>query len=75
MGGVAHTRHPLSIHFHCQNTPKNDCSKWEKRVKNYSEDYIQITCTSSKHDKDICKVSKNQNKTVGGVAHTRYILL
>ena len=23
-----------------------------------SEDYIQITCTSSKHGQDICKVSK-----------------
>ena len=33
-GGVAHTRHPLSIHFHCQNTEKRLSSICKKSVKN-----------------------------------------
>ena len=35
VGGVACTRYPLSIHFHCQNVRKNDLSSnCKKSVKN-----------------------------------------
>ena len=32
--GVAHTRYPLSIHFHCQNTRKTTKFKLQKSIKN-----------------------------------------
>ena len=50
VGGVAHTRYPLSIHFDSKNAEKmtkfNSWNKWQKK----SEDYIQTTCISSEHD-------------------------
>ena len=75
VGGVAHTRYPLSIYFEPENWLSSKCWKGDK---NQSEDYIQTTCLSLDHDKNTCKVSKFQkdrHKAVGGVAHTRYLLL
>ena len=46
--------------------------KLQKSAKNLSEDYIQITCTSSNLDKNICSFKKDQAKIVGGVVFTRY---
>ena len=49
-------------------------SNCEKNDKKLSEEYIQTTCISSDHDQITSKVLKNQYKTVGGVAPTRYLL-
>ena len=74
VGGVVHTRHPLSIHFHCQNTRQTTKFKLQKSVK------INLRIISKPHAhlqsmvKTSGKFQNNRNKTVGGVAHTRYLL-
>ena len=74
-GGVAHTRHPLSIHFHCQNTEKRLSSICKKKVSKInlriiSKPHAHLQCMM----KTSVKFQNNRNKTVGGVAHTRYPL-
>ena len=75
VGGVAHTRYPLPIDFHCENARKNSQVQIAKKVtkinlriisKPYA--YLQSMVTTS------VKFQENRNKTVGGVAHTRYPL-
>ena len=59
VGGVAHTRYPVSINFDSKNArkmPKLNCRKSDLQI---------MTKTS-------VKFQKNRHKTVGGVAHTRY---
>ena len=76
VGEVAHTRSPLSIHFDSIRAWKiTKFKKCGKSDKNYSEDYIQTTCTSSDHDKKHLQSFKNIGIKVGGVAHTWYLLL
>ena len=73
-GGVAHTRHPLSIHFHCQNTEK----RLSSICKKVSKINLRIISKPHAHLQSMMKTSvkfqNNRNKTVGGVAHTRYPL-
>ena len=70
--GVAHTRYPLSIHFHCQNTRKTTkfkllkVSKINLRIISKPQAHLQSKVKTS------VKFQKIRNKTVGGVAHTRY---
>ena len=75
VGGVAHTRHPLSIHFHCQNTRKTTKFNMQKKVSKIN---LRIISKPHAHLQNIIKTSvkfqKNRNKTVGGVTHTRYPL-
>ena len=60
VGGVAHIRYPLSIHFHCQNSRKNDKVEIAKEVPKVNLRIIpKTTCTFSKQDQDICKISKD----------------
>ena len=75
VGGVACTRYPLSIHFHCQNVRKNDYVQIAKtvlkinlRIISKSNAYLQSMVKTS------VKFQKNLNITVGGVACTRYPL-
>ena len=75
VGGVACTRYPLSIHFHCQNARKNDYVQIAKkvlkinlRIISKSHSYLQSMVKTS------VKFQKNLNITVGGVACTRYPL-
>ena len=72
VGGVAHTRYPLPIHFHCENARKMAKFKLKKKVTKISlriiskpHAYLQSMVTTS------VKFQENRNKTVGGVAHTR----
>ena len=59
VGGVAHTRYPLSIHFHCQNAPKVAKFKSRKKVTIINLRKISKTiCISSKDSHNISKVSK-----------------
>ena len=70
-GGVAHTRHPLSIHFHCQNTESSICKKVSKinlRIISKPHAHLQSMMKTS------VKFHNNWYKTVGGVMHTRYPL-
>ena len=75
VGDVAHTRYPLSIHFHCQNDRK--ITKFKLRTKVIK---INLSIISKPHAylqslvKTSVKFQNNQNKTLGGVAHTRYPL-
>ena len=71
-----HTRYPLSIHFNCsihasemtvQNVEK--LTKIKLRIISKPHAYLQ-TMT-----KTPIKFQKDRHKTVGGVAHTRYLLL
>ena len=75
VGGVAHTRYPLSIHFHYQNARKNDKVQIAKIVSNIN---LRIISKPYAHLQSMMKTSvkfqKNWNKTVGGVVHTRYPL-
>ena len=72
-GGVAHTRYLLSIQFHYQNARKmSNCEKSVKiNLRNISKPHAHLQSMM----KTSVKFQKNLNKTVGGVAHTRYILL
>ena len=58
VGGVAHTRYPLSIHNDSKNAWKmaklNLWKKWQKK----SEDYIQTTCIFSDHEQNTYEVLK-----------------
>ena len=57
VGGVAHTRYPLSIHFDSKNAEKmTKFNLWKEVLKKF-EDYIQSTCIFLDHDKNTCKVS------------------
>ena len=75
VGGVAHKRYPLSIHFHCQNDRK--MTKFKLRAKVIK---INLSSISKPHAylqslvKTSVKFQKNRSKTVGAVAHTRYPL-
>ena len=75
VGGVAHTRYPLSIHFHCQNDRKMTKFKLQTKVIK-----INLSIISKPHAylkslvKAYVKFQNNWNKTLGGVAHTRYPL-
>ena len=71
VGGVAHTRYPLPIHFHCQNAQVQIAKKVTKinlRIISKPHAYLQSMVTTS------VKYQENWNKTVGGVAHTRHPL-
>ena len=73
VGGVAHTRYPLPIHFHCQNARKMAKFKFKVtknnlRIISKPYAYLESMVTTS------VKFQENRNKTVGGVAHTRYPL-
>ena len=70
-----HTRYPLPIHFHCENARKMAKFKLRKKVTKINlriifkpHAYLQSMVTTS------VKFQENRNKTVGGVAHTRYPL-
>ena len=67
---------PPSIHFHCENVRKNDKVQIAKKVPKFN---LRIISKIHAHLLSMVKTSvkfqKNQNKTVGGVACTRYILL
>ena len=73
--GVAHTRYPLSIHFHCQNDRK--MTKFKLRTNVIK---INLSIVSKPHAylqslvKAYVKFQNNRNKTLGGVEHTRYPL-
>ena len=75
VGGVAHTRYPLSIHFDSFKMPKNDYVQLAENVTK-----IDLGIISRPHarlqtmTKTPVKFQKNQHKTVGGDAHTRYPL-
>ena len=69
--GVALTRGTNSLYIMCE--------KWilnmEKSNKKRSNNYIQTTCTSSYHEKNICKVSKwSVQNCKRSWAHKRYPL-
>ena len=70
VGGVAHTRYPLSIHFDSTDKVQNADKVTEiiLRIRSKPLAYLQ-TMT-----KIPVKFQKNPHKTVGGVAHTRYPL-
>ena len=75
VGGVAHTRYPQSIHFHCQNDRKMTKFKLRTKVIKFNlsiiskpHAYLQSLVKTS------VKFQKNLNETVGGVAHTWYPL-
>ena len=70
-----HTRYPLPIHFHCENARKNGYVQIAKKVTKINlriiskpHAYLQSMVTT------YVKFQENRNKTVGGVAHTRYPL-
>ena len=46
------------MNFLSVNAQKMTKFKLRKSDKNYTEDYMQTVCVSSKHYKDNCKVSK-----------------
>ena len=75
VGGVAHTRYYLSIHFHYQNARKMTKFKLQKNVSKIN---LRIISKPHAHLQSMMKTSvkfqKNWTKTVGGVAHTRYPL-
>ena len=75
VGGVAHTRYPLSIHFHYQNARKMTKIKLQKKVSKIN---LRIISKPHAHLQSMMKTSvkfqKNWNKAVGEVAHTRYPL-
>ena len=50
----AHKRYPVSIYWGWKLTKFTMWKKWQK----WSKNYIQITCTSSYHEENTCKVSK-----------------
>ena len=58
VGGVAHTRYPLSIRLNGKNARKMTEFNLRKNDKKLSEDYIQITCICSDHIQNTCDVSK-----------------
>ena len=73
VGGIAHTRYSLPIHFHCENARKmakfkllKNVTKINLRIISKPHAYLQSMVTS-------VKFQENRNKTVG-VAHTRYPL-
>ena len=71
VGGDAHTRYPLSIHFDSENARKMAAEKVIKnnlRIISKPHAYLQTMY------KTPVKFQKNRYKTVGGVAHTRYPL-
>ena len=72
VGGVAHTRYPLSIQFHCQNAKKMTKFNLRKKVIKFN---LRIIAKPHAHLQSMIKISvkfqKNWNKT-GGVAHRRY---
>ena len=75
VGGVAHTRYPLSIHFDSK-TPKNGYVQTaEKVTKNNLRIISKLHAYLQTMTKTSVKFQMNRHKTVGGVAHTRYIVL
>ena len=58
VGGVALTRYLMSISFCSNLAQKWLSSNCEKSDKNWSEGYIEMSCTSSVLDKNNSKVSK-----------------
>ena len=53
--GVALTRDTLCLYNQGE---KWLSSQWRKSDKNWSNNYVQSTCTSSYHEENTCKVSK-----------------
>ena len=53
VGGVALTRHPLTIRVLGKKTTK--LTKW-KKLKKKSENYEQTICTSTRYGQNICEV-------------------
>ena len=67
-----HKRYPLSIYWGWKMTK---FTMWKKNNKKCSNNYIQTTCTSSYHEKNICKVSKwSVQNCKRSCAHKRYPL-
>ena len=75
VGGVANTRYSLSIDFDSENDEKmakfNLWKKWQKIIWGLYPNHMHIFRPWKKTS---VKFQKNQHKTVGGVAHTRYPL-
>ena len=72
--GVALTRgtNCLYIHVKGEKWLSSQCGKSDKK---WSNNYIQTTCTSSYHEKNICKVSKRSVQNCKrSCAHKRYPL-
>ena len=59
--GVALTRDTLCLYNQGEKSLGSQCRKSDK---NWSNNYVQSTCTSSYHEENTCKVSKNWYKTV-----------
>ena len=56
VGGVALTRHPMTIRVLGKKDQVNKAEKDEKKKK--SENYEQTICTSTCYGQNICEVSK-----------------
>ena len=74
VGGVAPTRYPLSIHFVIDNAGKWLSSTCEKSNKNNLKILSKPHAYFQPITKTLVKFQKNQYKTLGGVAPTRYTL-
>ena len=82
VGGVAHKRYPLSIHFDSVRAWKMTKFKIKKKKKKKKKTTnINLRIISQLHarlqtmTKAPVKFQKDRHKTVGGAAHTRYLLL
>ena len=67
----AHNKHPLSIYSGWKMTKFTMSKKWQ----NWSNNYVQSTCTSSYHEENTCKVSKQLVQNCKrSCAHNKYPL-
>ena len=67
--GVACTSYPPTIHFECNNTCSScEVTKNNLRIISKPHEHLQTTT------KTPVKFQRNLHETVGGVAHTRYVL-
>ena len=74
IGGDAHTRYPLSIHFDSENARKIAVQLAEKVIKNNLRIISKKQARLQTMFKSLVQFQRNRHKTVGGVAHTRYPL-
>ena len=76
VGGVAHTRYQIYIHFNSICASKMTKFKMQKKVTKIN---LRIISKSHAHlqnrKKTLVQFQKDCHITVGGVAHTRYLLL